>query len=88
MEIHCAQTAREALSDEELEWFIDLIANRLEPQAVELLLQSFPAFRQAANNGEIGKRISLYIYYESGDKDGKLEHEIASEALAYVLGAS
>ena len=87
VEIHCAQTAREALSDEELEWFIDLIANYLEPQAVELLLQSFPAFRQAANNGEIGKRISLYIYYESGDKDGKLEHEIASEALAYVLGS-
>ena len=84
VEIYCANTARDVLTDEDLQWLIELIIDYLEPQAVELLLNSFPAFRTAANNGEIGKEIGLYIYYKKGDKDGKPEHEGASEALAYV----
>lgn len=84
VEVHCAQTAMDALPADELQWLIELIVDYLEPQAVELLLNSFPSFREAANNGEIGKEISLYIYYKSGDKDGKPEHESAQNALAYV----
>ena len=84
IDIYCAQTARDALSDEDLEYLIDLIINRLQPQAVNLLIDSFPAFRTAADNGGIGTQISLYIYYEKGDKDGLAEHEGAPSALAYV----
>lgn len=86
VDIFCAQTARNALSDEDLEWLINLILNRLQPQAVELLLNSFPAFRAAADKGEIGKEIGLYIYYQKGDDDGKESHNTPSQALAYVAG--
>lgn len=84
VEVHCAQTAMDVLPADELQWLIELIIDYLEPQAAELLLNSFPSFRTAAENGEIGKQISLYIYYKSGDKDGKPEHESAQNALAYV----
>ena len=89
VDIYCAQTARDALSDDDLMWLIDLIVNRLEPQAVNLLLDKFPAFRAAAEKGEIGTRIGLYIYYEKGDKDGDPVHDgLSDEALAYVIDGS
>ncbi len=85
VDVYCAQTAKDNFSVEDLEWLIDLIFDRLEPQAVELLLNSFPAFRTASENGEIGTQIGLYIYYLEGDKDGLPEHETASpRSLAYV----
>ena len=85
VDIHCAQTARDVLTDEDLAWLVDLIVNRLEPQAVNLLLDRFPAFRAAADKGEIGTQIGLYIYYAKGDADGDPAHEIDVEgALAYV----
>ncbi len=84
VEVYCAQTARDVLSDEDLQWLVELIVHYLEPQAVELLLDSFPAFREAADNGEIGKQIGLYVYYEKGDNDGLPEHMDANSALAYV----
>ena len=85
VDIYCSQTARDAFSDEDLEFILDLILNKLEPQAVELLLDSFPAFRAAADQGQIGREIGLYVYYKAGDKDGIAEHEAAPpDALAYV----
>ncbi len=86
VDIYCAQTARDALTDDDLETIIDLVINKLEPQAVELLKQSFPAFKEASENGEIGEEIGLYIYYKKGDKDGLEEHNTPKEALAYVTG--
>ena len=75
IDIYCAQTARDAFSDEDLEFLLDLVLNKLEPQSVELLLDSFPAFRAAADQGQIGREIGLYVYYKSGDIDGIPEHE-------------
>ena len=86
VDIHCARTACDALTDEDLEWLIDLVKNKLEPQAVNLLISKFPAFSVAAANQELGREIGLYIYYKVGDKDGIPEHERASETLAYVSG--
>ena len=86
VDIFCAQTARNALSDEDLEWLINLILCRLQPQAVELLLNSFPAFRAAADKGEIGKEIGLYIYYQKGDDDGNSSHQTPPKVIAYVAG--
>lgn len=86
VDIFCAQTARNALSDEDLEWLINLIIGKLEPQAVDLLLDSFPAFRAAADKGEIGKEIGLYIYYQKGDDDGKPSHQTPPKVVAYVSG--
>ena len=84
VEMHCAQTARDALSDEDLEWLVELIIDHLEPQAVNLLLDKFPAFDAAAMCGEIGEEISLYVFYRTGDKDGAEEHEDTDDTLAYV----
>lgn len=83
VDIYCAKTARDNFSDADLEWIIDLIINYLEPQAVELLLDSFPAFREAANNGQIGTRLGLYVFYDKGDGDIP-DHDTNSGALAYV----
>lgn len=88
VDLYCAETARDVLSDDDLEYLIDLVLHRLQPQAVELLLNSFPAFRTAADNGQIGTRIGLYIYYQEGDQDGLYEHESAPRAYAYVSGSS
>lgn len=84
VEVHCAQTARNALSDEDLEWFVELIIDHLEPQAVNLLLDKFPAFDAAAMCGEIGTEISLYVFYQTGDEDGIEEHKDTDDTLAYV----
>lgn len=88
VDIFCSQTAKDALSQADLEYLVDLIVNRLHPQAVNLLLDKFPAFHDAADNNEIGRQIGLYIYYENGDLDGDPVHEDAGDdVLAYVSGA-
>ena len=85
IDIYCAHTARDAMSDEDLEYLTDLVINRLQPQAVNLLLDKFPAFREAADSGQIGREIGLYIYYKAGDKDGCPAHENTLEnAMAYL----
>ena len=84
IDIYCAQSARDAFTDEDLEWLLDLILHRLQPQAIELLINSFPAFRAAADNGELGTQIGMYVYYLKGDGDVG-EHRIPeSGALGYV----
>ena len=86
VDIYCAQTAKDVLSQDDLEYLVDLIINKLQPQAVNLLLEKFPAFSHAQDLDWLGKQIGLYIYYESGDKDGDPAHEDAPKALAYVDG--
>ncbi len=84
VEMYCAQTARDVLSDDDLEWLVELIIDYLEPQAVNYLLYNLPVFNDATQNGEIGKEISLYVNYKNGDKDGIKDHESTVDALAYV----
>lgn len=87
IDIYCAQTARDALTDEDLEYLINLVLTKLQPQAVELLLEKFPAFRAAADQGSIGREIGMYIYFEKGDSDGVKEHKSpGADALAFVYG--
>ena len=83
--IHCSRSALDRLGMAQLKTLVDLIINRLQPQAVNLLTEKFPAFQKAASAGELGKEIGLYVYYQKGDKDGISEHEdAADDALAYV----
>ena len=87
VDIYCSQTARDAFSEEDLEFLLELVRYRLEPQAVELLLDGFPAFRTAAGQGFIGGEIGLYVYCMTGDDDGVAEHaNVPANALAYVGG--
>ena len=75
VEEHCAQTARDAVSEDDLEYYVDLINNRLQPQAVEMILEKFPGMRNVAEYGEIGRELSFYTYYIKGDDDGEPSHE-------------
>lgn len=62
--IHCNDAAKKVFSQNDLEFFADLIINKLQPQAINLLLASFPSFRQEAENGRIGKNVGLEINYD------------------------
>ena len=62
--IHCNDAAKKVFSQSDLEFFADLIINKLQPQAINLLLASFPSFRQEAENGRIGKNVGLEIDYD------------------------
>ena len=85
VDIYCAQSARDAFTDEDLEWLLDLILHRLQPQAIELLINSFPSFRAAADRGELGTQIGMYVYYLKGDDDVQ-EHCIPEPGiLGYVI---
>lgn len=86
--VHCSKTAADAVNTEELAKLVDLIKYRLQPQAVELLKSSFPAYDEAANNNRLGGQIGLYVYYDKGDKDGISAHENLMEGtIASVMGA-
>ena len=87
VDVYCSQSAKDALENDQLQTLIELITTSIEPQAVNLLIESFPCFREAAENDELGREIGLYIYYKEGDQDGFTEHEEAlSDAYAYVDG--
>ena len=62
--IHCNDAAKKVFSQGDLEFFADLVINKLQPQAINLLLASFPSFRQEAENGRIGKNVGLEIDYD------------------------
>ena len=86
VEIHCSAGAIELLGKENLSWFTNLVRNVIEPQAVNLLMESFPAYTAAANNtekDELGRYIGLYIYDERAIVDKAKDDE---GALAYVWG--
>ena len=87
VDVYCSQTAKDALGYEKLQELVDLIVGSIEPQAVNLLIERFPCFREAAANDGLGREIGLYIYYGEGDQDGIEEHEyVAPGAYAYVNG--
>ncbi len=78
--IHCSQGAIDILGVDILEDLVSRVKNKLEPQAVNLLANSFDAYKYASGT-ELGKKIGLYIYYEEGSVDG---YKTPEDALAYV----
>ena len=82
--IHCSADVIDRIGLEALNELVTLIKNKLEPQAVNLLKNSFEGYRNATS--ELGKQIGLYIYYENGaviDSAGDSNPSPAG-ALAYV----
>ena len=61
--VHCDANAKEALSASDLEFLADLIVNTLQPQAVNLLIEKFPALKTAAANKEIGNYLAVVVSY-------------------------
>jgi hypothetical protein len=65
--IHCQDSAVEKLGEDNLAWLVSFVKDVIEPEAVALLQEKFPAYKSAAKNSELGKDIGLYVYYESSD---------------------
>ena len=86
VDVHCAQTAKDNCSYDDLGFLVDLIVNRLQPQAVEMIINSFPDLITAQEMEHIGKDLSLYIYYKNGDNDGDPFHEIKEPSIVQVIG--
>ena len=87
VDLYCSQSAKDGLSREQLQALVSLIVTSIEPQAVNLLVERFPCFKEAAEHDALGREIGLYIYFGTGDQDGIAEHEdVAPGAYAYVSG--
>ena len=85
--VHCAKTAQESLSQEDLARLIDLVRNKVQPQTVNYLIDRIPAFREAYDRGGIGRNIGFYIYAGSADPGDKTPgHSGLSNANAYISG--
>ena len=61
--VHCDANAKEALSASDLDFLADLVVNTLQPQAVNLLIEKFPALKTAAANKEIGNYLAVVVSY-------------------------
>ena len=68
-ELYCSKTAKEAIDGDVLEQFCDVLINRVESQAVNLLLDKLPALKTAAEQGGLSSEIGMYVYYGKGDYD-------------------
>ncbi len=65
--VHCSEDAVNALGEDFLKWLVNTVKNTVEPQAVNLLVDSFPAFQTAVAQNELGKEIGLFVYYNTAD---------------------
>ena len=64
--VHCDDNAKKALTESDLEFLADLLVNTLQPQAVDLLINKFPALQEAARKQEIGKYLTVIVSYDEG----------------------
>ena len=62
--IHCSEETLNVMGVEDLDELVRMVKYRAQPQAVELLRTSFPAFEEAARNNQLGTRIGLNILYD------------------------
>ena len=83
--IHCSQKAIDTVDTDSLAWLVDLVKNRLEPQAVNLLVEIFPSFTEASENDKLGREMGLYVYYGSDTLD---DMPMSSGDLANILWIS
>ena len=61
---HCDDNVIQKIGVDKLAALITWVKKTLEPEAANLLVSKFPAYKEAANNNELGKNIGLYIYYD------------------------
>lgn len=68
-ELYCSKTAKNEIEGDVLEQFCDLLINRVEPRAVNMLLDKLPALKAAAEQGGLSSEIGMYVYHGKGDYD-------------------
>ena len=85
---HCSSRVIRRFGEDQAADFVNLIINYIQPQAVRLIRNAFPAFTEASENDALGKEIGLYVYNITGDNDGVPAHESTSwYDMAYVEAA-
>lgn len=91
--MHCDKKAVETMGYDKLAALTELVRYTVQPQAVNLLVESFPAFTQAVADNALGKETGLYIYYndalmlnynENTQAFSDIKYENMKNALAYV----
>lgn len=83
VKVHCSDSVIKKIGNDALTDLIDLIRNVIEPQAVSALINSFPSYAQAAEDGELGKNIGLYVFSHKSPSDPKRD----DDSLAFVSGS-
>ena len=66
-----------------LKWLADYCINKVEPQAVEMLLR-IPAFREAADKGQISRYITLMLDYNDQNEYGAMTQTTFLEKMAIL----
>ncbi len=84
VDIHCTAKSIELLGYDNLAWLVDHIKNDLEPKSVAALLDGFPAFKAAAENGELSKNIGLCIYDSRVDTQNDDNNFLPQAAGIYI----
>lgn len=83
--VHCTQNVIANVGYEVLARLVSLIKNEIEPRAIAALTEGFYVFAEAADRGELGTSIGLYIYDARFDpKEDK--RNIGDGVDAYVWG--
>ncbi|MCR5402276.1 MAG: hypothetical protein K6E91_00440 [Butyrivibrio sp.] len=90
---HGSPEAIAAIGADNVAWLVSYIKDVIEPEAVALLTQSFPAYAAAAANNELGKELGVYIYYSDKDEDQAVAYVKATPdnstgAVKYVLAVN
>ncbi len=80
--LHCDDNVINEIGVDNLAKLVSFVKNVLEPEAVSLLEEKFPAYKNASENNELGKHIGLYVYYDS-ITDGETVKDM-SDAVGYV----
>ncbi len=89
VEAHCDENVINKIGVDKLAALVNWVKNTLEPEAANLLTSKFPAFKEAAMKGELGKDLGLYVYYDTYyDEDGKTQEKSRSLASVDVLSDS
>lgn len=65
---HSSTHAVDVIGVDNLAALIMWVKNTLEPEAVNLLVSKYPAYKTAASNGELGERIGFEIKYDIDDE--------------------
>ena len=88
-EQHSDQNAIDELGEDNIAWFVSYIKDIIEPEAVNILLQKFPAYKAAADSGELGKDLGCYIYYDDVDLAiASIGWNLDDDDLGYKLSAN
>ena len=80
VKLYCTPEIIEKFGESSLAEFLNIIINYVEPMAVNTLIESFPAYKEADKSNELGEQIGFYVFDSRFNKS----EDGMSNVLAYV----